>query len=238
MDVQPTSDQHTTQQPEAEEVLGEEEVRVLGCLIEKSYTTPDAYPLTINATINACNQKSSRFPVVYYEEHTVRNALENLRDKGWVVLVHTAGARTLKYKHNFRQHYNFSDQEIAILCVLMLRGPQTCGELRSRTDRIVRFKDLAEVEETISELESGYPCVFVKKLPVQVGRKENRFVHLFGGDVELPPDSEPATPLSSVSRSVSRNDERFEAMEQRMDDLHEQLNSLQVQFQAFRAQFD
>jgi len=153
-------------------------------------------------------------------------------------LVHTAGARTLKYKHNFRQHYNFSDQEIAILCVLMLRGPQTCGELRGRTDRIARFKDLAEVEETVGELESGYPCAFVKKLPRQVGRKENRFAHLFCGDVDIPLEPEPTAPLPSVSRSVSRDDEWFDTMDQKMDDLHEQLKSLQEQFQAFRAQFE
>ena len=229
---------HATQQPDVLELLSEEEVRVLGCLIEKSYTTPDAYPLTINAVINACNQKSSRFPVVFYNEHSVRNVLENLRDKGWVVLVHTAGARTLKYKHNFRQHYNFSDQEIAILCVLMLRGPQTCGELRNRTDRIVRFKELMEIEETIGELESGYPCAFVKKLPLQVGRKENRFIHLFGGDVEISLEPRPAASHSSVSQSVSGNDERLDAMEQRIDGLQEQLKFLQEQLQAFRAQFE
>ena len=234
MDGKSNIEQDSSHQPEALEVLSEEEVRVLGCLIEKSYTTPDAYPLTINATINACNQKSSRFPVVFYDEHTVRNALENLRDKGWVVLVHTAGARSLKYKHNFRQHFNFSDQEIAILSVLMLRGPQTCGELRSRTDRIFRLKDLVEVEETIRELESGYPYAFVKQLPLQVGRKENRFAHLFCGDVDIPLEPDTALPLSSVSR----NDERFDAIDRRMGDLSEQLKSLQEQFQAFRAQFE
>lgn len=214
-----------------------EECRVLGCLIEKSYTTPDYYPMTINALVNACNQKSSRFPVVHYDEDTVRQALDALRDKGWAILVRTAGARVLKYKHHIRHHFNFTDQEVALLCVLMLRGPQTVGELRGRTERIATFSDLNEVEQTLHELSSGYPTPLARELPRQAGRKDHRFVHLLSDEPVTEAEIEDAAP-APVRERAPAPDSRMDSLEQEVKTLREQVDELQQRFDAFQQQFE
>lgn len=214
-------------------LLTAEESRVLGCLVEKSYTTPDYYPMTVNALINACNQKSSRFPVVDYSEETIQDALDGLREKGWAILVRTAGARTIKYKHHVRHHVNFTDHEVALLCVLMLRGPQTVGELRGRTERIAAFGELSEVEQTLFELASGYPVPLVRELPRQAGRKDHRFVQLLSEEAE----EEPVGP-APLPRSPSASEGRIDSLEQEVHALREQILELQQQFQAFQRQFE
>jgi len=218
--------------------LSVEEIRVLGSLVEKSYTTPDYYPMTVNGLVNACNQKSSRSPVVEYDEQTVQRALDGLREKRWAILVHTAGARTIKYKHNIRHTFEFTDQEIALLCVLMLRGPQTVGEVRGRTGRMADFADLGEVESVLRELASGYPVALVRELPRQPGRKDHRFIQLLGAtsDTEetAPPES-PAVPAPSVSSTA---DGRIEILEEQVQTLREQLEHLQQEFQRFQQQFE
>lgn len=214
--------------------LSVEETRVLGCMVEKSYTTPDYYPMTVNALVNACNQKSSRFPVVDFSEDIVRLALESLREKGWAILVRTAGARTIKYKHHLRHHFQFTDQEAALLCVLMLRGPQTIGELRGRTERIAQFADLAEVERILQELASGYPTPLVRELPREPGRKDHRFIQLMGEEAEV----EPRPSIAPTPHAPEPDDDRIRMLEQEVQVLREQLLELQQQVQTFQRQFE
>jgi uncharacterized protein YceH (UPF0502 family) len=221
----------TTEHPEpapAPEVLTSEEIRILGCLVEKSYTTPEYYPLTVNALVNACNQKSSRDPVVAYDAERVREVLDDLRDKHLAVLVREVGARTMKFKHSFRREFEFSDKEMALLCVLMLRGAQTVGELRSRTERIATFESLADVEETLRELSSGYPRPFVKALP------RGRFMHLLAGDVEPP---EPETPVRAP-RAAPVDPSRLDALEEEVKALQTEVAELRAQLATFREQFE
>jgi hypothetical protein len=157
------------------------EVRVLGALMEKEVATPEYYPLSLNALMNACNQKSNRDPVVAYDEETVEAALDGLRSKGLAMRVTGRDSRVPKHEQRFTERDNLGRREAAILCVLMLRGPQTVGELRGRTERLYTFDDLEGVESTLHKLsESG----FVKVLPRQAGYKESRWAHLLAGDVE------------------------------------------------------
>src|SRR5438105_6097388 len=157
------------------------ELRVLGALMEKEIATPDYYPLSLNALVNACNQKSNREPVVSYDEETVETALAELRHKGLCMRV-TGEGRVAKHEQRFTERDNLGRREAAVLCVLMLRGPQTVGELRGRTDRLYTFEDLEGVESTLNRLaEAGY----VKRLPRQAGFKEARFTHLLAGDVDV-----------------------------------------------------
>src|SRR6266513_3168302 len=158
------------------------EVRVLGALMEKEITTPDYYPLSLNALINACNQKSNREPVVSYDEETVEAALDALRHKGLSLRVTGRDSRVPKHEQRFTERFNLGRREAAIMCMLMLRGPQTVGELRGRTDRLYTFEDLEGVESTLNRLaEAGY----VKRLPRQAGFKESRYTHLLAGDVDV-----------------------------------------------------
>src|SRR5580704_2837286 len=156
------------------------EARVLGALLEKEITTPDYYPLSTNALVNACNQKSNREPVVSYDDDTVEDALENLRTKGFAMRV-TGDGRVAKHEQRFTEKFNLGRREAALLCVLMLRGPQTVGELRGRSERLYTFDDLESVEATLSRLAE---MEFVKKLPRRVGFKEQRWAHLLAGDVD------------------------------------------------------
>ncbi len=219
-----------TEPTESPEVLTPEEVRILGCLVEKSYTTPEYYPLTVNALVNACNQKSSRDPVVAYDSETVRTVLDDLRDKHWAVLVREVGARSQKFKHSFRQEFEFPDREMALLCVLMLRGPQTTGELRGRTERIATFDSLPEVEESLHELMSAYPRPFVKEVP------RGRYMHLLGGDVEPPPMAEP--PVARSSRAAPDLSPRLDALETEVKGLQSEIAELRAQLAIFREQFE
>ena len=156
------------------------EARVLGALIEKDLTTPEYYPLSLNALMNACNQKSSRDPVVGYDEGTVEDAVETLRQKGFARIVTGAGSRVAKYGHRLSETANMGRRELPLLCVLLLRGHQTLGELRGRTERMHEFTDTEEVERVL-----GAMVDWVVKLPHLPGTKEARYAHLMGGPVEL-----------------------------------------------------
>ena len=158
-------------------ILTDHEVRLLGCLIEKEMATPDYYPLTLNALLNACNQKSNRNPVVSFDEEVVLYALNGLKESEMVRQSNIS--RVPKYEHIFANELNLVAREKAVICILMLRGPQTLGEIRSRTDRLYSFSDLEEVQETLSTLED---TKLVKKLPRQPGRKDSRYTHLLSGE--------------------------------------------------------
>ena len=202
------------------EVLSFEEVRILGSLIEKENTTPEYYPLTINSLINACNQKSSRNPVVTFDESVVENTIQILRDKKLVSKITGPEIRVTKYQQIFTQHYQLTIQQTAVLCVLFLRGAQTIGEIKSRCYRIYEFKDLAETEETLETLMNIEDGPFVIKLPKDSGR-ENRYTHLFCGE----PDMIPA-----VVKSVN--------FEEKIAELESELNSLRADYESLREEFN
>ena len=164
-------------------LLTEAQARVLGALIEKEITTPDYYPLSMNALLNACNQKSNREPVTEFDEDTVRQALHGLDDKNLAGAVRGSDSRVTKYEHRFSEAYNFGRREVAVLCVLLLRGPQTPGELRGRTERLYNFDELSDVQSTLQKLIERDPPL-VRVLPRQPGTKESRYMHLFCGDVQ------------------------------------------------------
>jgi len=211
-------------------LLNDVEVRVLGSLIEKSMTTPEYYPLSLNALTNACNQKSNRQPVVAFDEKTVVRALDSLKEKQLVVL--SASSRVPKYAEILTNTRKLITREAALLMVLLLRGPQTVGELRGRTERVYRFNDLAEVEATLDEMCGiGY----VTKLPRMAGRKESRYAHLLNGDVHVEeelPQPEPA------ALEVRAENERFGALEQELQKLRNEFNELLADFQKFKSEFE
>ena len=211
-------------------LLNDVEVRVLGSLMEKSMTTPEYYPLSLNALTNACNQKSNRQPVVAFDEKTVVRGLDSLKEKQLVVL--SASSRVPKYAEILTNTRKLVTREAALLMVLLLRGPQTVGELRGRTERVYKFADLAEVVATLDELgESGY----VTKLPRTAGRKESRYAHLLGGDIQVDetiPQPEPAV------LEVRAENERIGALEQELHQLRSEFDELRADFQKFRREFE
>jgi uncharacterized protein len=173
------------------------ELRVLGALIEKRRTTPDTYPLSVNSLRLACNQSTNRDPVVDYDEHTVLDALERLGRRGWTRLASGAGSRARKYRHLFDEALSLADGELSLLCVLMLRGPQTPGELKQRTDRLHPFADLASVEETLDRL---IDRELVVRLPRRPGQKEQRYVQLLdGGEDDANGPAAVATPATEAA---------------------------------------
>jgi uncharacterized protein len=175
------------------------ELRVLGCLIEKQRTTPDVYPLSLNALRLACNQSTNRDPVVAYDEPTIRDALQRLSSRGWARLASGRGSRAVKYRHLFDGALDVSGAEISLLAVLMLRGPQTVGELKSRTERLHRFDSTAEVEETLRGLAERELVVRLERRP---GQKEERWSQLLGGDGEAAPAPVTADPLEERVRRL------------------------------------
>lgn len=213
-------------------VLNAVEVRVLGSLVEKDSTTPEYYPLSLNALVNACNQKSSRDPAMNLTEDEVRLALRTLYEKGLAGAVSSAESRVAKYEHRLQEVFNFARGETAILCVLLLRGPQTPGELRARTDRAHRFESLADVQSTLQHLMQRQPPL-VKMLPRQPGAKEPRYVHLLAGDVDV---GDSALPVNVGVRSAA--DERVAALEETVRILEERIAALERQLADFRRQFE
>lgn len=214
-------------------VLTATETRVLGSLVEKEITTPDYYPLSLNALVNACNQKSNRDPVMDLSEDEVRDALDGLNTKGLAGARSTAESRVTKYEHRLQEVFNFGRRETAVLCVLLLRGPQTPGELRGRTERMYRFGELDEVQSTLQHLIQRDPPL-AKMLPRQPGTKESRYVHLLSGDVET---WEP--PLVTAAASDSSADaERFARLESELAGLRAEVDDLKQQFADFRKQFE
>lgn len=218
------------------EILNPVEVRVLGSLIEKEITTPEYYPLTLNALTNACNQISNREPVVSFDEKTVVRAIESLREKRLVWMV-TGSGRVPKYEHRLTEALNLAEQEVAVLCVLMLRGPQTAGEIRGRTGRLYEFQELSEVELTLQALMSAEPQPLVAKLPRQAGMKEPRYAHLLSGEVQVE-EHEAAPRLEPAALEVRAENERMAKLEEVIESLRQELAELKQQFLDFRKQFE
>jgi uncharacterized protein YceH (UPF0502 family) len=204
------------------------EARVVGALMEKESTTPDYYPLSLNALINACNQKSNREPVMDLDENTVRDALESLRDKRLAGPTSSADSRVTKYEHRMQEVFNFTRGESALMCVLLLRGPQTPGELRGRTERVHRFEELSDVQSTLQRLMQRTPAL-VAMLPRQPGTKEARYTHLFSGSAEVVAGN---APESHAHESASSH------LEEEVRALRNEVEDLKRQFAEFRKQFD
>ena len=195
------------------------EIRVLGALIEKSKTTPDYYPMTLNALTSACNQKSSRKPVVDYDEETVVMALNNLKSQSLVSTAVGGSIRAVKYKHNFTTVYPLSDGELAIMCLLFLRGPQTPGELNTNSARLHEFRSLESVVECLNKLINS-ESPFVKELPKRSGQKETRFAHLLGGEIIIDEEENHEEP---ARKHVSDLESRLAKLEQELAEVKETL---------------
>jgi len=203
------------------ELLDPVEVRVLGALMEKEATTPEYYPLSLNALVNACNQKTNREPVTDYDDDTVADALASLREKHFALTI-TGGSRVNKYQQRISETLNLGRRESAVLCVLLLRGPQTLGEIKDRSERIFSFADLAETEAVIEKLGT-----LVKKLPRLPGQKEARYVHLLSGEPDLEAMAEPSSAAPPT---------RVAQMEQDLRDLRAEFDELKLRFEALEAQ--
>lgn len=213
-------------------ILNAAEARVLGSLVEKDITTPDYYPLSLNALINACNQKNNREPVTNFDEETVRLALRNLSDKRLAGPAGGADGRVTKYEHRLQEAFNFTRQETALICVLLLRGPQTPGELRGRTERMYQFEHLDDVLSGLQQLMRREPPL-AKALGRRPGTKEIRYAHLLSGDVEA---WEP--PSETASSSASADAERLIQLEEQVAALRNEVTELKQQMADFRKQFE
>ena len=210
----------------------EVEARVVGSLVEKQLTTPEYYPLTMNALMAACNQKSNRDPVMSLDETAIMAAVDSLRDKNLVYLFYGSGSRTVKYKHMLPSVYELDAAGVAVVAVLLLRGPQTIGELRERTGRLHEFAGLGEVQETLAAL-MRRDDPLVTKLERQLGQKEARYAHLLSGEVHqesISPGRERTT--------ASPGNERIENLEREVETLRNELSSFRAAFDEFRKQFD
>ncbi|MGC2450933.1 MAG: YceH family protein [Candidatus Sulfotelmatobacter sp.] len=216
-------------------ILTEIETRVLGSLIEKDITTPDYYPLSLNALVNACNQKNNRDPVMMLDESAVREALSTLQEKRLAGPASGADSRVTKYEHRLQEVFNFDRRETAVLCVLLLRGPQTPGELRSRTDRMYHFEALDDVVSTLDRLAHREPPL-AAVLPRQPGTKESRYMHLLSGNAPTATDVERAP--SPANAGTGPNSDRLSAIEEEVSRLRTDLSEVQQQLAAFRKQFE
>lgn len=209
--------------------LTENEVRVLGALMEKDITTPEYYPLSLNALVNACNQKSNRDPVVNYDEAEVEQALDGLRGKGLATRITGRDVRVPKHSQRFTESFNLGRREAAVVCLLLLRGPQTVGELRTRSERLYPFDDLEAVEHTLTRLgEMG----FVKRLPRQPGFKESRYTHLFSGDVEVSAEE------GGAGAQAGAPAEAGPSLRDRVASLESEMAELKRQFEEFKSKFE
>jgi uncharacterized protein YceH (UPF0502 family) len=228
--------------------LTEIEARVLGALIEKEITTPEYYPLSLNALVNACNQKSNRAPEMHLDDDSVLQALRTLEQKGLAGKGDNMDGRVKKYEHRLADAFNFTRPETAVLCELLLRGPQTPGELRSRAERMHHFDDLDSVNSTLRHLIERDPPL-AKLLPRQPGTKEARYMHLLSGDVTAPTESESAPPPSTKSviafpaampgaTAVSSGADRITDLEQKVFALQQEISELKQQLANFRKQFE
>ena len=222
--------------------LGPEEARVLGCLVEKAITTPEVYPLTLNSLVAACNQRTNRNPVVDYDEDTINRALDSLREKGLVRRVDTAGGRAPKFRHILPDAILVGNAQLALLCVLLLRGAQTVGELRARTDRLHVFRDLADAEDTVKSLvqpaeDSPLTEPLAAPLPLRPGSREIRYIHLLGPAVQLEEAvaEDPAQPLPPALQPRATKAE-VEALRDELAQLRSQLETLRHDFDALKAE--
>jgi len=202
-------------------ILSAEELRVLGCLMEKSKTTPEYYPMTLNGLQAACNQKTSRKPVVSYDEEAVVRALDTLRKRGLASTVVGGGSRVTKYKHNLAIQYPLVPQDLAVLCLLILRGPLTIGEIKSNSGRLFDFESLEQVQDTVNGLADREPA-FVKQMAKRPGQKEARYVHLLGEMHEEDYEPDPAKNRELEDR-VADLEEKLSALREEFDKLMEEL---------------
>jgi uncharacterized protein YceH (UPF0502 family) len=209
------------------------EARVLGALIEKDIITPDYYPLSLNSLVNACNQKNNRDPIMTLDEESVRQALGSLQEKRLAGPAGGADSRVTKYEHRLQEVFNFDRREIAIVCVLLLRGPQTPGELRGRSERMYRFETLDDVQSTVQRLSDRTPPL-MRMLPRQPGTKESRYVHLFSEDT-WPVETHPQ---QSIPEPRAASDSRISALEGEVAGLRGEVAELRQQLAAFKTQFD
>jgi uncharacterized protein YceH (UPF0502 family) len=209
------------------ELLTDADVRVLGALVEKELTTPEHYPLSLNALTNACNQSSNRDPVVQYDEATVKSAVDRLRKYSLVRSIQRADARVMKYIHLMGEAMSLERPEIAAMCVLMLRGPQTVGEIRTRGVRLFEFPSLDDVEATLNRLIARAPVPLVARLPRQPGQKEARFAHLLSGEVTI-----------AASGDVPTEPDRFAALESVVESLRSEVAELRSELAELRRLFE
>ncbi|HEX7334924.1 MAG TPA: YceH family protein [Pyrinomonadaceae bacterium] len=211
-------------------ILTDIETRVLGSLIEKQVTTPEYYPLTINALTLACNQKNNRYPVTSYTENQVQEAVERLREKNLAYVFYGSTSRVPKYKHVMPEVMHLSHPEVALMCVLMLRGAQTLGELRGNAARLHDFSGLEEVEQTLNALITRDEPM-VARLPRQPGQKEGRFAHLLSGEINL-------EALAESERAAAAAPSRRSNLEEKIEALSAEVASLKEQFEQFKKQFE
>jgi uncharacterized protein len=207
------------------------EVRVLGCLIEKDITTPDNYPLSLNSLVNACDQKSNRDPVMSLDEEAVLAALDTLQEKHLAGRASGADSRVTKYEHRAYDSLKLGRREIAIMCELLIRGPQTPGELRGRAERMYKFEDLSDVTSTLQRLAEWEPPL-VAMLPRQPGTKESRYAHLMSGEIE----AASAAPVASAHEHERRD--RVTELETQVQELRNEVAELKQQFADFRKSFE
>lgn len=210
------------------------EARVLGSLVEKDITTPDYYPLSLNALVNACNQKNNRDPLMNLSEEQAREALSGLQQQGLAGPASGADSRVPKYEHRIQEVFNFTRAETAIMCVLLLRGPQTPGELRGRSERMFRFEELSDVQSTLQRLIQREPAL-VKSLSRQPGTKEARYAHLLSGDMDA--GTLPVI-ASSESQSECAGTDRVAQLQHELREVRDELADLRQQFAEFRKQFE
>jgi len=211
------------------EKLSPPEIRVLGCLIEKSLTTPEYYPLTLNALTNACNQKSNRNPVVEYSEEEVMNALSSLTQRGFAGKVISEGARAIKYRYVLPYPYMLNEKELPLMCILLLRGAQTSGELRTRTDRMYDFQSLEDVEDILTQLHNRETGALVRTLERMPGQKENRIMHLLGDD---------EAENSYIKPGRKEETDKTQELEQEILDLKEHIKRIEDKLDNFIKQFE
>jgi uncharacterized protein YceH (UPF0502 family) len=214
--------------------LTETEVRVLGSLIEKDITTPEYYPLSLNALVNACNQKTNREPVMQLDEDAVREALEGLQQQRMAGPARGADSRVTKYEQRLQEVFNFTRPEIALLCVLLLRGPQTPGELRGRAERLHSFEALEDVQSALQKLMQRDPPL-AKVLPRQPGTKESRYAHLLAGDVV---EAEAPVSLSVPVKDRAADADRIARLEEEVAELRREVGEVKNQLERFRHQFE
>ena len=214
------------------DLLTETEVRVLGSLVEKQLTTPEYYPMTLNALVAACNQKSNRDPVVSFDESTVTATLDSLRDKNLVYTFHGSTSRVVKYKHMLPNVYELDPAETAVIDVLMLRGPQTVGEIRGRTDRLFDFSGLPEVQETLDKLARRDEPLVVR-LERQPGQKDARYAHLLSGEIDVS-----TLPVQREQPAIGASYDRVELLRSEIETIKSEIAELKEEFAKFRQQFE
>jgi uncharacterized protein YceH (UPF0502 family) len=215
--------------------LNEAEIRIIGCLIEKELTTPENYPLSLNALTNACNQKSNRAPLMSLEEADVVSGLASLGSRGLARLTATGG-RVAKYRHSLGDNLHLAPPKLAVLAELMLRGPQTAGELRNRAERMAPLAGIAAVEDILGTLMRFAPPL-VARLPRRPGHKEERYAQLFAGEPQLPAD-EPALPPEPARQRVTSENERLAKLDEEVSALRAEIAALRSTIEEFRALFE